>query len=45
LKTYIHVRDRGALYIDRISIWLRKENPVQFGLVEPFAWLGRYPVN
>lgn len=45
LKTYIHVRDRGPLFVDRITIRVRRENPVQFGLVEPFAGLGRFPVK
>ncbi|HRO99572.1 MAG TPA: hypothetical protein PLN54_09090, partial [Flavobacteriales bacterium] len=45
LKTYLHNRQRGALYITRVSVFVRQENPVQFGMVEPFRWLGRYPVK
>lgn len=45
LKTYLHNREQGALFITRVSVYLREENPVQFGMVEPFRWLGRYPVK
>ena len=45
LKTYVYNRDKQPLRVARVRVFLRDPDPVRFGVVEPFEWLGKYPVK